>query len=102
MANLTSEHVKREIYEYYSVTISDTASDEHRAQLLAELDVFRENYYGDEISDHPIMIINNFDGTKTHRFATAYSLTGNGLNPGVYDDIIDVAEIVQRGKRWLP
>lgn len=99
--NLSSKNVQIETYEFCSVTIPVGASDPERDYLLKELEVFNEDYNSPE-SLAPVERVVNADGTVSYRFSIGYSMHGQDLNPQTYHDILQVEDVIKRGKRWLP
>jgi len=96
MTILKSTKVYEESQSYIGINVPVDADSGSHAEAIAELDVFRKNYYGSEYSDVEIETQNNDDGSTDYRFKIVYTRSGTDLHPGIYPDAVYATDLIQR------
>lgn len=98
--DITSKRVYEETYSYISIPVTLTEDAEANKNIYLdaykELNVFRKEYYGDDISDNecPIESYTDEYGNIILRFATMYSSAGKDLHPQIYPHAVDARSLM--------
>lgn len=93
--NIKSNKVYNETYHYTSIRLTKNYSDQEFDDAYAELNVFRKEYYGEDLNGATeIGVFVTEDGIATLRFATMYEMSGKGLNPLMYPDAVDARDLM--------
>lgn len=87
---IRSKIVQLEMFSYYSVRLEAGYSPEDYARAVAELEVFRKEYYGiEEASAYPIEFGSSDTGDFL-RFAIVNEVTGTDWNSTIFPEAVDV------------
>jgi hypothetical protein len=95
--DISSKRVYEETYSYMSIAVPVTDNPrEEYDDAYSELNVFRKDWYGENVADDVSPIEEHIDeyGMFTLRFATTYTMIGRDLNLQVYPSAIDARSLM--------